>query len=142
MGAHVSVPMYRRTIPERLRLEGRWCQSCETMAFPSSRRCRRCSSTETVVVALSGKGVIYALTAIDRLGAPPEFAEQTRRSGGYHVGIVVLAEGPAITGQIVSDARTPRIDDRVHAVTRRLYEEEGVVRYGFKFELDLRESTS
>ena len=39
----------------------------------------------------------------------------------------------AITAQLVDGGREPRIGDPVTAVFRRLYEEEGVLRYCFKF---------
>jgi len=83
-------------------------------------------------VRLSGVGTLQAWTYITAAGAPPEFAAQVRRDGGYHVGLVALQEGPRVAGQLV-DVSDPEIGQPVRAVVRRLYEEEGVVRYGFKF---------
>lgn len=136
MGAHVSVPMYWRTIPQRFRLEGRRCRDCRSVVFPLRAACPACSGREFDVVELRGTGSIHALTTIVGAGAPPEFANQAERASGYSVAIVALDEGPMITGQLVASREEPRIGARVKAVTRLLYSEEGVVRYGFKFLLD------
>lgn len=133
MGAHVSVPMYHRTLEQRLRLAGVRCEACGVVTFPPRGPCRGCGSRSLVTVEIAGTGVIAALTAISLPAAPPEFAEHARRSGGYEVAIVALDAGPLVTGQLVPDGGGYAIGDRVEAVTRRLYEEEGVVRYGFKF---------
>ncbi len=132
MGAHVSVPMYRRSLSQRLCLEGRRCTGCERVFFPPVGGCRDCGGVLQAMV-LSGRGEILAVTRITPAGAPPEFAEQARRQGGYHVAIVELAEGPKITAQLTDGIGEPTIGTPVRAQVRRLYDEEGVVRYGFKF---------
>lgn len=135
MGAHVSVPMYRRGLPQRLRMEGGRCAACGLVEFPPRPRCINCGSTEVEGVPLSGRGRIHTWTFITPAGAPPEFSEQARRTGGYYVAIVALEDGPFVTGQMVAEGHGPAIDDPVEVVVRRLYEEEGVIRYGFKFRL-------
>ncbi len=85
---------------------------------------------------LSGRGSVVASTWISAAGAPPEFAEQARLSGGYAVGMVAADEGPMITAQLVGFLEPPPPGTRVRAVIRRLYVEEGVVRYGFKFQAE------
>lgn len=133
MGAHVSVPMYRRSLPQRLRLEGRRCTACEAVLFPPLAVCPRCRGRDLEAFPLSGQGVIEAVTEIAAAGAPPEFAEQVAREGRYFVAIVRLAEGPMITAQLTGFDSLPAIGTPVAAVVRRLYTQEGVVRYGFKF---------
>lgn len=133
MGAHVSVPMYRRTLPQRLRLEGRRCAGCGHVHFPPRAVCPGCQGSRLEPFAFSGRGVLHALTYITAAGAPPEFAEQARAEGGYWVAIVELVEGPRITAQLADCPEPPRIGQAVVAVVRRLYSEEGVIRYGFKF---------
>jgi uncharacterized OB-fold protein len=103
--------------------------------FPVKAACPSCGARDLEPVELRGRGRIAALTWISRAAAPPEFADLADRAGGYHVAIVALEEGPMITGQIVESGRAPRLDDEVRAVVRRLYHEEGVVRYGFKFDV-------
>lgn len=132
MGAHVSVPMYHRSLPQRLRLEGRRCTACKRVYFPPIGDCRQCGGS-LEPIELSGRGEIHACTYITAAGAPPEFSEQARRQGGYHVAVIRLAEGPMITAQLTSHADPPPIGAPVRAVIRRLYDEEGVQRYGFKF---------
>lgn len=137
MGAHVSVPMYRRTLPQRLRLEAAECAECSAISFPPRAVCRKCGFGDLGTVTLKGTGAIEALTYLEAAGAPPEFADQVAVAGGYHVAIVRLDEGPMITAQLLPDsdvgAAPPAIGDRVAATTRVLYSEDGVTRYGFKF---------
>lgn len=133
MGAHVSVPMYHRLLPQRLRLEGQRCEACGAVQFPPRAACGACRGTALVAMPLSGRGTVHAVTFITAAGAPPEFADEARRLGGYHVAIVALDEGPKITAQLVDFPEPPRIGDTVHLAVRRLYREEGVQRYGFKF---------
>lgn len=67
-------------------------------------------------------------------GAPPEFAGQARAEGRYVVAIVELDEGPRITAQVTDvDPDAVDIGMPVTGTIRRIYEEEDVVRYGFKF---------
>ncbi len=134
MGAHVSVPMYRRSLPQRLRLEGRRCAGCGHIQFPPTAACPSCHGPKLEPYDLSGRGTLHAVTKITPAGAPPEFTAQARAEGGYYVAIVELAEGPKITAQLTGFATPPQIGQAVTVVTRRLYEEEGVVRYGFKFQ--------
>lgn len=128
MGAHLPVPMYRRTLPQRLWLEGRRCTACAGLHFPPLARCPACGGEDLTPHRLSGRGHIFAVTRIEKAGAPPEFA-----TGGYWVAIVQLEEGLRITAQLADVAEPPQIGQPVRAVVRRLYAEEGVVRYGFKF---------
>jgi uncharacterized OB-fold protein len=121
--------MYRRSLPQRLRLEGGRCGACGVTQFPPRAACPRCRGP-LEPVRLSGRGQVVAATFITPAGAPPEFAGQARQTGGYWVAIVALAEGPCITAQL-TQAAAPGAP--VMAVVRRLYEEDGVVRYGFKF---------
>lgn len=134
MGAHVSVPMYRRSLPQRLRLEGRRCTGCQQIHFPPAAACPRCHGGDLEPYSLCGRGMVEAVTRITAAGAPPEFAAQARAEGGYYVAIVRLDEGPRITAQLTGFAAAPAMGQAVTAVIRRLYEEEGVIRYGFKFQ--------
>lgn len=133
MGAHVSVAMYRRSLPQRLALEGRRCSACGRVHFPPTAACPDCGSRDLAPQNLSGKGAIHTWTYITAAGAPPEFSAQARSTGGYYVAVVDLAEGARVTGQLVDCPGDPVIGAPVEAVLRRLYTEEGVIRYGFKF---------
>ncbi len=133
--AHVSVPMYWRTIPQRYRLVGHKCRKCGKVNFPPKGVCKYCSaSSDFEEVQLSGRGKVHTFTLIGAGGAPPEFAEQEKAGGSYPVTIVELEEGPKVIGQMADvNPKDVAIGMAVHAELRRIYTEEGVVRYGFKF---------
>ena len=133
--AHVSVPMYWRTIPQRYNMIGQKCKNCGKVSFPPKGVCKHCNaSSEFEQVRLSGKGKVHTFALIGAGGAPPEFAEQERAGGTYPVAIVELEEGPKVIGQMAEV--TPKevtIDMPVTTELRKVYSEEGVIRYGFKF---------
>lgn len=138
-GAYVSVPTWRQTLPQRHRLVAGRCRDCGELAFPPEGACASCGSLDGYdTTSLSGDGTVEAATRIGQGGAPPEFVEQQQRSGSFAVAIVAFdgpEEGEPVSApaQVVhSPAGTPSIGDRVQAVPRRVYEQEGVVRYGFK----------
>ena len=134
MGAHISIPMYERTVGQRLAFEGERCTDCGTVAFPPKGACPDCRNDEFETVDLSGDGTIYSYTVLSPGGAPPEFAGQARAEGRYVVAIVELDEGPRITAQVTGvDPDAVDIGMSVTGEIRRIYEEEDVVRYGFKF---------
>lgn len=131
--AYVSIPTYASTIPQRYALIGARCKSCGKIAFPPREKCE-CSSSEFEKAKLSGRGTIYTYTIISRGSAPPEFSEQQRLMGDFAVAIVELEEGPKIIAQLTDCKPTQvEIGMRVEAVFRRIYEDEGIIRYGFKF---------
>jgi hydroxymethylglutaryl-CoA synthase len=93
-------------------------------------------------VPLPGSGTIEAVTTIAQGGAPPEFVEQQARSGPF-VSAVVAFDGPREDDRVsvpvqvlVGDGETPAVGDRVSTTIRRIYEQEGVVRYGLKAVLE------
>ena len=133
--AHVSVPMYWRTIPQRYKMVGQKCKKCGHINFPPKGVCKYCSaSSDFEEVKLSGLGKVHTFVLISAGGAPPEFAEQEKAGGQYPVAIVELEEGPKVIGQIAdADPKAVTIGMPVKTELRRIYSEEGVIRYGFKF---------
>ena len=133
--AHVSVPMYWRTIPQRYKLVGQKCKKCGHVNFPPKGVCKYCSaSSDFEEIKLSGLGKVHTFVLISAGGAPPEFAEQEKAGGQYPVAIVELAEGPKVIGQMAdADPKEVKIGMPVKTELRRIYSEEGVIRYGFKF---------
>jgi uncharacterized OB-fold protein len=114
------------------------CSECRELSFPPAGACQVCHErTDFEDVPLPRSGTVETCTAIQRGGAPPEFAEQQRRSGSYtvaHVRIETDDSSVRVPAQIVthgSGAVSP--GDPVEAVIRQIYEQEGVVRYGVKF---------
>ncbi|MGE0628468.1 MAG: Zn-ribbon domain-containing OB-fold protein [Hyphomicrobiaceae bacterium] len=139
MTAYISLPMYSASIADRLRLLAGKCASCSTLNYPPRQVCTGCGGTKFTEQQLSGKGEIYTYTVIARGGAPAEFDEQQTLTGVITVGVVALDEGPRVVGQIVDVAEGElAIGFRVHGVVRRLYDQEGIVRYGLKFAPELK----
>jgi uncharacterized OB-fold protein len=69
-----------------------------------------------------------------RAAPPPEFAGLLEQIGSIGVVIVTLDEGIDVPGMLTDcDPTTVQIGQRVAMVHRRIYSEEGIVRYGFKF---------
>lgn len=133
MGAYVSPPMYQREISRRYRLVARKCQACDRLHLPPQGACPHClSSFEFEDVELSGQGRILTFTRISAGGAPPEFSTRARLRGDYSVAIVQLEEGPCVIAQLTG-CEEPVIGLPVEATLRKIYTDEGVIRYGYKF---------
>lgn len=136
-GAYVSVPSWKRTMPQRHRLEAGRCAVCGQLSFPPDGACAECGTlAEYDTVQLPGTGTIEATTVIGAGGAPPEFVEQQARSGPYTSAVVAL-DGPeggtvSIPAQVVDYDDPVEVGDRVEATIRQIYTQEGVTRYGFK----------
>ena len=134
-GAYVSVPSWQRTLPQRHRLVAGRCRDCGTLNFPPEGACRACGERgDGESVTLTGTGTVEAATTISRGGTPPEFVEQASQSGSFAVAIVAFdgPEGGAVSAPAQVVGEQPAIGDRVEATVRRVYEQEGVVRYGVK----------
>ncbi|WP_049981315.1 zinc ribbon domain-containing protein [Halolamina rubra] len=137
-GAYVSVPSWQRTTPQRHRLVAGRCPDCGALNFPPGGACRDCGGRPESYeqVELPGQGTVEAVTTIAQGGAPPEFVEQQSRSGPFLSAVVAL-EGPdggevSVPTQVLGDADAVGIGTRVAATIRRIYDQEGVIRYGFK----------
>jgi hydroxymethylglutaryl-CoA synthase len=137
-GAYVSVPSWQRSTPQRHRLVAGRCPDCGALAFPPEGACQDCGSlADFEPVALPTTGTVETATAISRGGEPPEFAPQQARSGEYGVAIVAFETGEASVSlplQVVTEAVHSVLShgDAVETVIRRIYEQEGVIRYGRK----------
>ena len=134
MGAYISLPTWWRNLPSRYRLTVGECPSCGTANFPPEGACRSCNAlVEYDRVESEGTGEIVAKTVIHG-GAPPEFAELLERQDQIGVVVVELDEDVRVPGMLTDvDPSEVGRGDRVEAVRRRIYTQEGVPRYGFKF---------
>ena len=133
--AYVSIPTYSRSIPQRYALIAARCKSCGAINLPLGANCLKCGKIlEYESQKLSGMGRIYCFTTISRGGSPPEFSNQQNLVGSYSVAVVELEEGPKVVAQL-TDCKSDelRIDMPVEATFRRIYEDDGMVRYGVKF---------
>lgn len=134
MSAYFSLPMYSASIDQRLRMVAGKCTKCGTLAYPQRQVCIACGGRDFTHVPLSGNGTIYTFTIIARGGAPAEFDAQQIMTGVIPIAIIELDEGPRVVGQLADvDLNKLEIGTPVRAVVRRLYDQEGIVRYGTKF---------
>lgn len=134
MGAYISIPSYLGSIEERYRLMASRCTSCKRLHFPPRHVCLSCGGREFDREPLSGKGEVYAHTIIGRGSSPTEFKEQQDLIGDYAVALVQLKEGPRIVSQLTDcDPEEVKIGLPVESVVRKIYRQEGVARYGYKF---------
>jgi uncharacterized OB-fold protein len=128
MGQHVA--RHWRKTPERYRLEAGKCKKCGSIQFPNRLICPECGAKEFETIRLSGKGELATYTVI-RV-APMGFADLAP----YAVGIVKLAEGIRVMGQVTDcNPEELKIGDRVTTQFRRINEEgiTGMIMYGYKF---------
>jgi uncharacterized OB-fold protein len=134
MTSYISLPMYAANIDERLRIIGGTCQGCGQIAYPQRPVCTKCGGDEFEDIPLSGEGSLYTYTVVAGGGAPSEFDDEQVMTGDVLCGVVELKEGPRVMVRL-ADAEPDdlEIGMKVRAVVRRLYDQEGIVRYGARF---------
>ncbi|MHC3437483.1 zinc ribbon domain-containing protein [Natrialbaceae archaeon A-gly3] len=137
-GANVSVPNWQRSLDQRYRLVAGRCSDCGALSLPPEGACQSCHARDGFdLVELERTGEVEAVTVIGQGGSPPEFTEQQQRAGSYAAAIVTLTDGEEtvrLPAQITdTDPQSVDVGDTVHATVRRIYEQEGVPRYGVKF---------
>lgn len=135
MGAYLSVPTWWRNLDQRYRLVLGECPDCDAANFPPEGACSSCNSTaEFEEFEPNGTGEVVTRTIIEG-GAPPEFNELLDKEDAIGVVIVELDEGVKVPGMLTDcDPHEYSRGDRVETVVRRIYKQEGIVRYGFKFQ--------
>jgi hypothetical protein len=79
---------------------GSKCKQCGAVSVPPRQICPKCHSTESGIIALSGKGKLVAFTVIS---VPPVMMANAGYDGKnpYCVGIVELEEGARVSAQIL-----------------------------------------
>ena len=139
-GAYVPMPNWQSSLDQRYLLKAGRCRECNELSFPPRGACQSCRYRRGYdEVELSRTGTVQAVTVIGQGGAPPEFAEQQQRRGAFGVAIIELTEPGTdrsvnIPAQLTDfDPGTVTVGDEVSATFRRIYEQEGVPRYGIKF---------
>ena len=133
-GAYVSPTAYLAEAKARYRLVGEECAKCGRLHFPPRESCLACGAREWKARPLKRTGTVYAYTIIGKGAAPSEFLAQQLATGDYATAVVELDDGLRVTSMLADvDPASVKIGMRVRMVFRRLYVQEGVVRYGFKF---------
>ncbi|HWH09091.1 MAG TPA: zinc ribbon domain-containing protein [Candidatus Thermoplasmatota archaeon] len=135
MGAYVPWGTWLEDLPARLRLVAQRCAACGRAAYPPRGACPACRGRSFEDAPLAREAVVHAATRIGRGGAPSEFALEQAQVGAYWVAVVEWpAEGVKVAARLAGYGEEgPAIGDRVRPVVRRLFTQEGRVRYGVKF---------
>ncbi|WP_332900296.1 Zn-ribbon domain-containing OB-fold protein [Haladaptatus sp. CMSO5] len=134
MGAYVSIPTWWQQLDSRYRLVVGQCPDCEAFNFPPEGACATCASVAAFErIEPEGTGTIVAHTVIEG-GAPPEFEALLEAEDAIGAVLVELDEGVRVPGMLTDcDPHEFARGDRVEAVVRKMFEQEGIVRYGAKF---------
>ena len=133
-GAYVSLATYRGEAKARYRLVGERCAKCGRLHFPPREACLACGAQSWEDEPLRRTGTVYAYTVIGKGAAPSEFLAQQEATGEYATAVVELDDGPRVAAMLTDvEPASVRIGMPVRMVFRRLYTQEGVTRYGFKF---------
>lgn len=88
------------TLLREHRLMAARCTGCGNLYLPPREMCPRCNIAQMEWAALSGMGELIGFTSI-AVGLPEMTAEGYNREHPYCVGVVRLAEGPSISGQLI-----------------------------------------
>jgi uncharacterized OB-fold protein len=104
------------------------------MKFPPTGACVGCAERVNYEeVEPDGNGTVLATTIIES-GAPPEFVQLLESEDAIAVAVVELDEGARVPAMVTDcDPHDVKRGDRVTSVVRKMYKQEGVVRYGTKF---------
>jgi uncharacterized OB-fold protein len=132
-GAYVSPASWEETLEARLTLVASRCGACGAVRHPPREACPDCGAGGLATFHARPAGTVHAVTRIGRGGAPSEFAAQQVAVGEYGVATIDMADGFRMVAQVSgADPRTVSIGDAVALRLRRLFEQEGRVRYGLK----------
>lgn len=128
-----AIPLTWRKIPERYRLLGTKCDTCNSVYFPQRTVCPKCRRKGKLTeMKFSGKGKIFSFTEVS---APPAgFEDQVP----YILAVIELDEGARLTAQIVdAHKKDVKIGSRVEQVFRVIQRDdpEGLIQYGYKFRI-------
>ena len=82
---------------------------------------------------LADAATVESWTKLSAAGAPSEFSLRAPILGGVQTVLVKFEEGPRGVFLVCDDVNySPRIGDKVHFGVRRIYAQEGLIRYGLK----------
>ena len=104
-----DLPVWEATKQDKLVLPK--CKVCGTVIWYPRAFCSECSSHDVEWIQASGRGTVYAVTAVHRAMGP------WREAVPYALAYVELEEGPRILTNVIGiDADDVKIGQAVHAV--------------------------
>lgn len=104
-----DAPFWEATLHDRLVLPR--CRACQTVIWYPRAFCPECATEDVEWFEASGRGTVYAVTAVHRAQGP------WREGAPYAIAYVELEEGPRILTNVIGvDADDVRPGQEVHAV--------------------------
>jgi uncharacterized OB-fold protein len=130
-GAYVSHAQYEESMPARLGLLGH--HSNEGPLWPPRQRNNDGTVVSGPLIGMGTSGIIHSWTTLSAAGAPSEFALRAPLLGGITSVLVHLSSGPSGVFLMVDDEEC-QLDFgmSVELIVRRIYGQDGFVRYGRK----------
>ena len=129
-GAYISGQQYSENLESRLSLTA---QNHDVLIWPQRQMDADGVVIEDNIMRLKPTGTVTSWTKLSAAGAPSEFAIRAPILGGIATVMVQTTDGPNGVFLLVDDdTTTPEIGASVDLVVRRLYAQEGSIRYGLK----------
>lgn len=129
-GAYVSRAQYEEAASSRLSLLGQ--SAADNTVWPP-RYTHVVDGTPTTTQRLKRTGSVQSWTTLSAAGAPSEFSLRAPLLGGVSTVFLKLDDGPKGVFLTVDDESPDlTMDARMELVFRRLYAQEGFIRYGLK----------
>ena len=129
-GAYVSQQQYNESLASRLSL---LAQRHNKLIWPQRQMDVTGQDIGESKAYIKPFGTITSWTKLSAAGAPSEFAIRAPILGGVSTVMVSTTDGPNGVFLLADDEeRTPEIGKSVELVVRRLYAQEGTIRYGAK----------
>ena len=125
-GAFVSREQYIRSLDQRINLKAQ--KEDNSSIWPMNYHQNQSETTQ-----LEPNGKIVSWTKTTAAGSPSEFAFRSPILGGLTTVLIQFEKGTIGTFLIVDDHQHPvSINDEVELVIRRIYAQDGWIRYGLK----------
>ena len=129
-GAYISRAQYEEAAQSRLSMQGQVIRS--NVSWPP-RFSHLVNGDQPPLHQLQRAGTVQSWTTLSAAGAPSEFSLRAPLLGGISTVFLQLDDGPRGVFLTVDDEdSTFSMDARMELVFRRLYAQEGFVRYGLK----------
>jgi len=133
-GAYVSQQQYEEGAAARLKLMSQKVDG--ELIWPPRQMDGKGNTMPQASTPLHGVATIESWTKLAAAGAPSEFSIRAPLLGGITTVFVRFEQGPRGVFLLVDDEdNDPKIGDQVQFAIRRIYAQEGYIRYGLKCQI-------
>ena len=133
-GAYVSQQQYEEGASARLNLMSQEVDG--ELVWPPRQMDEKGNTMPQASTPLHGVATIESWTKLAAAGAPSEFSIRAPLLGGITTVFVSFEQGPRGVFLLVDDEdNDPKIGDQVQFAIRRIYAQEGYIRYGLKCQI-------